>query len=128
MMFPNGLIKQRTLVHLLSHHPDAPQFIITILISNIHSVHSSSSFLSLSCVLLLSGVTIYALGVGKAIEQELREIASEPDEKHLYYAEDFEKMGEITKKLKSRICKGTLQMAEPLCQTGFPKWWESTLS
>ncbi|XP_029307468.1 LOW QUALITY PROTEIN: matrilin-2-like [Cottoperca gobio] len=52
-----------------------------------------------------SGVTVYALGIGKAIEQELREIASEPDEKHLYYAEDFEKMGEITKKLKSRICK-----------------------
>ncbi|XP_040900527.1 matrilin-2-like [Toxotes jaculatrix] len=52
-----------------------------------------------------SGVTMYALGVGKAIEQELREIASEPDEKHLYYAEDFEKMGEITTKLKSRICK-----------------------
>ncbi|XP_076593910.1 matrilin-2-like [Chaetodon auriga] len=51
-----------------------------------------------------SGVTIYALGVGKAIEQELREIASEPDEKHLYYAKDFEDMGEITKKLKSRIC------------------------
>uniref|UniRef100_A0A4W6F430 Matrilin 2 n=1 Tax=Lates calcarifer TaxID=8187 RepID=A0A4W6F430_LATCA len=59
-----------------------------------------------------SGVTIYALGVGKAIEQELREIASEPDEKHLYYAEDFEKMGEITKKLKSRICKGTPHMCE----------------
>ncbi|KAL3981224.1 hairy and enhancer of split 2/6/7 [Sarotherodon galilaeus] len=51
-----------------------------------------------------SGITIYALGVGKAIEQELREIASEPDDKHLYYAEDFEKMAEITKKLKSRIC------------------------
>ncbi|KAI3361483.1 hypothetical protein L3Q82_013631, partial [Scortum barcoo] len=52
-----------------------------------------------------SGVTIYALGVGKAIEQELREIASEPDEKHLYYATDFQNMGEIAKKLKSRICK-----------------------
>nr|XP_043889964.1 matrilin-2-like isoform X2 [Solea senegalensis] len=52
-----------------------------------------------------SGITIYALGIGKAIEQELREIASEPDEKHLYYAEDFEKMGEITKRLKMRICK-----------------------
>ncbi|XP_029958686.1 matrilin-2-like [Salarias fasciatus] len=51
-----------------------------------------------------SGITIYALGIGKAIEQELREIASEPDEKHMYYAEDFEKMGEMTKKLKSRIC------------------------
>uniref|UniRef100_A0A3B3C6L6 Matrilin 2 n=1 Tax=Oryzias melastigma TaxID=30732 RepID=A0A3B3C6L6_ORYME len=47
-----------------------------------------------------SGITIYALGIGKAIEQELREIASEPDEMHLYYAESFEKMGEITQKLK----------------------------
>lgn len=54
-----------------------------------------------------SGITIYALGVGKAIEQELKEIASEPAENHFYYAENFEKMGEITKKLKSRICKGT---------------------
>ncbi|KAM6909716.1 matrilin-2-like [Xenentodon cancila] len=62
-----------------------------------------------------SGVTIYALGVGKAIEQELREIASEPDEIHLYYAEDFEKMGEIAKKLKSRICKDK-PADENMCQ------------
>uniref|UniRef100_A0A3Q2G656 Matrilin 2 n=1 Tax=Cyprinodon variegatus TaxID=28743 RepID=A0A3Q2G656_CYPVA len=63
-----------------------------------------------------SGVTIYALGVGKAIEQELREIASEPSEMHLYYAEDFKKMGEITQKLKSRICKGTLPADENMCR------------
>ncbi|XP_070822784.1 matrilin-2-like [Chaetodon trifascialis] len=62
-----------------------------------------------------SGVTIYALGVGKAIEQELREIASEPDEKHLYYAKDFEDMGEITKKLKSRICTDKTS-DENMCQ------------
>ncbi|XP_028985468.2 matrilin-2-like [Betta splendens] len=52
-----------------------------------------------------SGITLFALGVGKAIEQELKEIASEPVEQHFYYAESFEKMGEITKKLKSRMCK-----------------------
>ncbi|XP_072769066.1 matrilin-4-like isoform X3 [Nerophis lumbriciformis] len=51
-----------------------------------------------------SGVIIYALGVGKAVEQELRDIASEPDDKHVYYAEDFGKMEEVTKRLKSRIC------------------------
>ncbi|XP_034731080.1 matrilin-2-like isoform X5 [Etheostoma cragini] len=62
-----------------------------------------------------SGITLYALGVGKAIEQELREIASEPDEKHLYYAEDFDQMGEITTKLKSRICKDK-PSDENMCQ------------
>uniref|UniRef100_A0A3B3YXJ5 VWFA domain-containing protein n=1 Tax=Poecilia mexicana TaxID=48701 RepID=A0A3B3YXJ5_9TELE len=61
-----------------------------------------------------SGVTMYALGVGKAIEQELREIASEPAEMHLYYAEDFEKMGEITKKLKF-IKMPLCSFWEPFC-------------
>ncbi|KAK7885990.1 hypothetical protein WMY93_025611 [Mugilogobius chulae] len=61
-----------------------------------------------------SGVTIYALGVGKAVEQELKEIASEPKEKHLFYTEDFGKMGEITEKLKDtfRICKVDQSMCE----------------
>ncbi|KAM9852581.1 matrilin-2-like [Aulostomus maculatus] len=61
------------------------------------------------------GISIYALGVGKAIEQELRDIASEPDEQYLYYAEDFKKMGEITRKLKSRICKDK-PSEENMCQ------------
>uniref|UniRef100_H2LCI0 Matrilin 2 n=1 Tax=Oryzias latipes TaxID=8090 RepID=H2LCI0_ORYLA len=62
-----------------------------------------------------SGITIYALGIGKAIEQELREIASEPNEMYLYYAESFEKMGEITQKLKSRMCKDK-PADESMCQ------------
>ncbi|XP_048116305.1 matrilin-2-like isoform X2 [Alosa alosa] len=53
-----------------------------------------------------AGVRIYAVGVGKAIEDELREIASEPDEKHLYYAEDLNRMEDITDKLKAEICQG----------------------
>lgn len=51
-----------------------------------------------------SGITIYAVGVGKAIDEELREIASSPQEKHVIHADDFSSMGYITEKLKSSIC------------------------
>ncbi|XP_054982742.1 matrilin-2 isoform X4 [Sorex araneus] len=52
-----------------------------------------------------NGVTLYAVGVGKAIEEELQEIASAPTHKHLFYAEDFSSMGEISDKLKKGICE-----------------------
>ncbi|XP_053323171.1 matrilin-2 isoform X1 [Spea bombifrons] len=52
------------------------------------------------------GVTIYAVGVGKAIDEELQEIASAPQEKHVIHADDFSSMGYITEKLKSSICEG----------------------
>lgn len=69
--------------------------------------------LDFNLAVLHSGITVYALGVGKAIEQELREIASEPVEDHFYYAEGFEKMGEIAKELKSRMCKGKHDQTSP---------------
>uniref|UniRef100_A0A8C9TZF1 Matrilin 2 n=1 Tax=Scleropages formosus TaxID=113540 RepID=A0A8C9TZF1_SCLFO len=53
-----------------------------------------------------AGITMYAVGVGKAIEGELREIASEPDDMHLHYAKDFRRMDQVADKLKSRICAG----------------------
>uniref|UniRef100_A0A8C6CMY2 Matrilin-2 n=1 Tax=Moschus moschiferus TaxID=68415 RepID=A0A8C6CMY2_MOSMO len=52
-----------------------------------------------------NGITMYAVGVGKAIEEELQEIASEPTEKHLFYAEDFSTMGEISDELQKGICE-----------------------
>lgn len=66
-----------------------------------------------SCCL---GITVYAVGVGKAIEEELQEIASEPTDKHLFYAEDFSTMGEISGKLKQGICEGTVE-----CSSGGPR-------
>ncbi|KAB1257869.1 Matrilin-2, partial [Camelus dromedarius] len=55
-----------------------------------------------------NGITMYAVGVGKAIEEELQEIASEPTNKHLFYAEDFSTMGDISDKLQKGICEGTI--------------------
>ncbi|XP_060099434.1 matrilin-2 isoform X2 [Heteronotia binoei] len=52
-----------------------------------------------------SGITMYAVGVGKAIEEELRQIASDPPDKHLFYAEDFSAMEGIREKLQKRICE-----------------------
>ncbi|XP_030742173.1 matrilin-2 isoform X2 [Echinops telfairi] len=52
-----------------------------------------------------NGITVYAVGVGKAIEEELQEIASEPTGKYLFYAKDFRTMGEISEKLKRGICE-----------------------
>lgn len=56
--------------------------------------------------LLNLGIIIYAIGIGKAIEEELLEIASEPSYKHLFYAEDFTAMEDISEELRAQICEG----------------------
>uniref|UniRef100_UPI00398ED833 matrilin-4-like n=1 Tax=Pristiophorus japonicus TaxID=55135 RepID=UPI00398ED833 len=59
-----------------------------------------------------NGVNIYAVGVGKAIEAVLQQIASFPQDEHLYYAKDVRTMGEIAEKLKAQICKGNLSLGD----------------
>lgn len=57
-------------------------------------------------VCVFAGITMYAVGVGKAVEDELREIASEPVEKHFYYTTDFTAISTIAENLKLNVCPG----------------------
>nr|XP_060140934.1 matrilin-4 isoform X2 [Globicephala melas] len=50
------------------------------------------------------GIIMYAVGVGKAVEEELREIASEPAELHVSYSPDFSTMTHLLENLKGSIC------------------------
>ncbi|XP_027810076.2 matrilin-4 [Marmota flaviventris] len=50
------------------------------------------------------GIVMYAVGVGKAVEEELREIASEPAELHVSYSPDFSTMTHLLEYLKGSMC------------------------
>ncbi|MBW00268.1 Matrilin-4, partial [Eschrichtius robustus] len=50
------------------------------------------------------GIVMYAVGVGKAVEEELREMASEPAELHVSYSPDFSTMTHLLENLKGSIC------------------------
>lgn len=52
---------------------------------------------------------MYAVGVGNAVEDELKEIASEPIGEHYFYTADFKTMTQIAKKLQINICQGNLR-------------------
>lgn len=49
---------------------------------------------------------MYAVGVGNAVEDELKEIASEPTGEHYFYTADFKAMTQIAKKLQINVCPG----------------------
>lgn len=61
---------------------------------------------SLSLLVPLAGFKMFAVGVGNAVEDELREIASEPVAEHYFYTADFKTINQIGKKLQKRICVG----------------------
>uniref|UniRef100_A0A452RT70 VWFA domain-containing protein n=1 Tax=Ursus americanus TaxID=9643 RepID=A0A452RT70_URSAM len=50
------------------------------------------------------GIVMYAVGVGKAVEEELRQIASEPAELHVSYSPDFDTMTHLLDNLRGSIC------------------------
>ncbi|KAI4871836.1 hypothetical protein NFI96_016394, partial [Prochilodus magdalenae] len=51
-----------------------------------------------------NGFNMYAVGVGNAVEDELKEIASEPIGDHYFYTADFKTMNQIAKKLQINTC------------------------
>lgn len=50
------------------------------------------------------GIVMYAVGVGKAVEEELRQIASEPADLHVSYSPDFGTMTHLLENLRGSIC------------------------
>ncbi|XP_034269642.2 cartilage matrix protein [Pantherophis guttatus] len=50
------------------------------------------------------GYKMFAIGVGNAIEDELKAIASEPVAEHYFYTADFRTINQIGKKLQTKIC------------------------
>lgn len=61
---------------------------------------------------------MYAVGVGNAVEDELKEIASEPTGEHYFYTADFKAMTQIAKKLQINVCPGPASAAPVLLAAG----------
>lgn len=57
-------------------------------------------------ICLHTGIVMFAVGVGKAVEEELRAIASEPVEQHFSYSADFTTMTHLVENFKLNICPG----------------------
>uniref|UniRef100_A0A667X5Y6 Matrilin 4 n=1 Tax=Myripristis murdjan TaxID=586833 RepID=A0A667X5Y6_9TELE len=66
-----------------------------------------------------AGITMYAVGVGKAVEDELREIASEPVEKHFYYTTDFTAIKES---------QGEIEVKDPCACESLVEFQQATMS
>lgn len=60
-------------------------------------------FYSALCACL--GFEMFAVGVGNAVEDELKEIASNPVADHYFYTADFKTMNQIAKKLEINDCQ-----------------------
>ncbi|XP_063314977.1 matrilin-4 isoform X1 [Pelobates fuscus] len=79
-----------------------------------------------------AGITMYAVGVGKAVEDELNEIASEPVSKHSFYTADFGTINLIAEDFKLNICpeeiKGETEFKNPCDCEHLVSFQSSTLT
>ncbi|XP_016388117.1 matrilin-4 [Sinocyclocheilus rhinocerous] len=79
-----------------------------------------------------AGITMYAVGVGKAVEDELREIASEPMRKHFFYTADFTAISQIAENLKLNVCaaesQGEIEVKDPCACESLVEFQQVTMS
>ncbi|XP_051932257.1 matrilin-4 isoform X4 [Hippocampus zosterae] len=79
-----------------------------------------------------AGIIMYAVGVGKALEEELRQIASEPLEKHFFYASDFTAISTIALNLKLNVCpeesQGEIEVKDPCACENLVEFQQATIS
>ncbi|XP_067316540.1 matrilin-4 isoform X2 [Pseudorasbora parva] len=79
-----------------------------------------------------AGITMYAVGVGKAVEDELREIASDPVEKHFFYSADFSAISQIAENLKLNVCpaesQGEVEVKNPCACESLVEFQQVTMS
>ncbi|XP_026205239.1 matrilin-4 isoform X2 [Anabas testudineus] len=80
-----------------------------------------------------AGIIMYAVGVGKAVEDELREIASEPVDKHFYYTADFTAISTIAENLKLNVCpaeesQGEIEVKDPCACESLVEFQQATMS
>ncbi|XP_036387736.1 matrilin-4 [Megalops cyprinoides] len=79
-----------------------------------------------------AGITMYAVGVGKAVEDELREIASEPLDKHFFYTTDFTAINQIAENLKLNVCaeesQGEIEVKDPCACESLVEFQQATMT
>ncbi|XP_064161259.1 matrilin-4 isoform X2 [Anguilla rostrata] len=79
-----------------------------------------------------AGITMYAVGVGKAVEDELRVIASEPEDKHFFYTTDFTAINQIAENLKLNICaeesQGEIEVKDPCACESVVEFQQATMT
>ncbi|XP_072541025.1 matrilin-4 isoform X1 [Salminus brasiliensis] len=79
-----------------------------------------------------AGITMYAVGVGKAVEDELRQIASEPLDKHFFYTTDFTAISQIAENLKLNVCaeesQGEIEVKNPCACESLVEFQQATMT
>uniref|UniRef100_UPI0037E884CC collagen alpha-1(XIV) chain isoform X2 n=2 Tax=Semicossyphus pulcher TaxID=241346 RepID=UPI0037E884CC len=68
-----------------------------------------------------AGVELFAIGVKNADENELRSIASEPENSHVYNVADFNIMSSIVEGLTKTVCEQVVQQDKDIKQKKVPE-------